>query len=107
MPDTARPGAGAAAFHRFAGQVYRTRAPRRRLGPLRDFRPRNRRRRPHCPDRGERRATAESCCCPNGGKGGAMTQKRERLDTLLVRLGYFPSREKAQAAVMAGLVDVE
>ncbi|MGI5838995.1 MAG: TlyA family RNA methyltransferase [bacterium] len=36
-----------------------------------------------------------------------MTQKRERLDTLLVRLGYFPSREKAQAAVMAGLVDVE
>lgn len=29
---------------------------------------------------------------------------RERLDTLLVEAGLFPSREKARAAVMAGLV---
>ncbi|GAB1475351.1 TlyA family rRNA (cytidine-2'-O)-methyltransferase [Bacillota bacterium] len=32
---------------------------------------------------------------------------KERLDSLLVRLGYFESREKAKAAVMAGLVFVD
>jgi 23S rRNA (cytidine1920-2'-O)/16S rRNA (cytidine1409-2'-O)-methyltransferase len=32
---------------------------------------------------------------------------KERLDVLLVRLGYFESREKAKAAVMAGLVYVD
>ena len=36
-----------------------------------------------------------------------MTLLKERLDTLLVRLGYFESREKAKAAVMAGLVHVD
>lgn len=35
-----------------------------------------------------------------------MTEKaaKERLDVLLVELGYFESREKAKAAIMAGLV---
>lgn len=32
---------------------------------------------------------------------------KERLDSLLVRLGHFESREKAKAAVMAGLVFVD
>ncbi len=32
---------------------------------------------------------------------------KERLDSLLVRLGHFESREKAKAAVMAGLVHVD
>lgn len=32
---------------------------------------------------------------------------RERLDSLLVRLGYFESREKAKATIMAGLVYVD
>ncbi|WP_080838383.1 TlyA family RNA methyltransferase [Cohnella massiliensis] len=31
---------------------------------------------------------------------------KERLDVLLVELGYFESREKAKAAIMAGLVQV-
>lgn len=30
--------------------------------------------------------------------------KKERIDVLLVNRGHFPSREKAQAAIMAGLV---
>lgn len=30
--------------------------------------------------------------------------KKERIDVLLVERGHFPSREKAQAAIMAGLV---
>mgnify|MGYP001202713426 CR=1 FL=1 len=33
-----------------------------------------------------------------------MTQGKERLDALLVEQGYFDSREKAKAAIMAGLV---
>ncbi|WP_134698851.1 TlyA family RNA methyltransferase [Ammoniphilus sp. YIM 78166] len=33
--------------------------------------------------------------------------KKERIDVLLVEKGYFPSREKARAAIMAGLVFVE
>ena len=33
-----------------------------------------------------------------------MTETKERADQLLVELGYFPSREKAKAAIMAGLV---
>ncbi len=36
-----------------------------------------------------------------------MTLLKERLDVLLVRLGYFESRERAKAAVMAGLVYVD
>jgi len=32
--------------------------------------------------------------------------KKERLDVLLVEQGYYPTREKAKAAVMAGLVSV-
>ncbi|MFM1653084.1 TlyA family RNA methyltransferase [Brevibacillus sp. B_LB10_24] len=32
--------------------------------------------------------------------------KKERLDVLLVERGYYPTREKAKAAVMAGLVQV-
>lgn len=32
--------------------------------------------------------------------------KKERLDTLLVRLGHFPSREQAQRAILAGWVKV-
>ena len=36
-----------------------------------------------------------------------MTLLKERLDVLLTRLGYFESREKAKAAVMAGLVYVD
>ena len=32
---------------------------------------------------------------------------KERLDVLLVKLGYAPSREKAKAAIMAGLVFVK
>lgn len=36
-----------------------------------------------------------------------MAQNRERLDILLVSRGFFRSREKAQAAVMAGLVEVD
>lgn len=35
-----------------------------------------------------------------------MSLKRQRLDVLLVEKGLFPSREKARAAVMAGLVFV-
>ncbi len=31
-------------------------------------------------------------------------QKKERIDTLLVERGYFASREKAKAAIMAGIV---
>lgn len=33
-----------------------------------------------------------------------MTNAKERADVLLVEQGYFPSREKAKAAIMAGLV---
>src|SRR5690554_2625400 len=33
-----------------------------------------------------------------------MTTSKERIDVLLVELGFFESREKAKAAVMAGLV---
>ena len=33
-----------------------------------------------------------------------MTTAKERADVLLVEQGYFPSREKAKAAIMAGLV---
>lgn len=33
--------------------------------------------------------------------------KKERLDILLVEKGYFPTREKAKAAIMAGIVFVE
>ncbi|SDR88339.1 23S rRNA (cytidine1920-2'-O)/16S rRNA (cytidine1409-2'-O)-methyltransferase [Paenibacillaceae bacterium GAS479] len=36
-----------------------------------------------------------------------MTTTKERIDILLVELGYFPSREKAKAALMAGLVLVD
>ena len=36
-----------------------------------------------------------------------MTTSKERIDVLLVELGYFPSREKAKAALMAGLVLVD
>ncbi len=36
-----------------------------------------------------------------------MGEKRERLDVLLVRRGVFPSRERAQAAIMAGEVLVD
>lgn len=32
---------------------------------------------------------------------------KERLDVLLVKRGFFPSREKARASVMAGLVSVD
>lgn len=32
---------------------------------------------------------------------------KERLDTLLVRLGYYQSRERAKAAIMAGIVFVD
>ncbi|MBE3587970.1 MAG: TlyA family RNA methyltransferase [Thermoanaerobacteraceae bacterium] len=35
-----------------------------------------------------------------------MAEKRRRLDMLLVERGFFPSREKARAAVMAGQVRV-
>lgn len=34
-------------------------------------------------------------------------QKKERVDTLLVERGYFASREKAKAAIMAGIVFVD
>jgi 23S rRNA (cytidine1920-2'-O)/16S rRNA (cytidine1409-2'-O)-methyltransferase len=33
-----------------------------------------------------------------------MTNSKERADLLLVEQGYFPSREKAKAAIMAGIV---
>ena len=33
-------------------------------------------------------------------------KEKDRLDTILVRQGYYPSKEKAQAAIMAGLVRV-
>lgn len=36
-----------------------------------------------------------------------MSQDKERLDVLLVEQGYFESREKAKAAIMAGLVLVD
>lgn len=36
-----------------------------------------------------------------------MSQKKQRLDVRLAEEGYFPSREKARAAVMAGLVFVD
>jgi 23S rRNA (cytidine1920-2'-O)/16S rRNA (cytidine1409-2'-O)-methyltransferase len=36
-----------------------------------------------------------------------MTTKRDRLDTLLYERGFFTSREKAKAAVMAGVVLVD
>jgi 23S rRNA (cytidine1920-2'-O)/16S rRNA (cytidine1409-2'-O)-methyltransferase len=36
-----------------------------------------------------------------------MTEKKTRLDTLLVERGLFPSREKARAAIMAGEVWVK
>ncbi|MGU3470395.1 TlyA family RNA methyltransferase [Paenibacillus sp. D51F] len=36
-----------------------------------------------------------------------MASSKERIDVLLVELGYFPSREKAKAALMAGLVLVD
>ena len=35
-----------------------------------------------------------------------MKAKKERLDVLLVEKGYFQSREKAKAAIMAGIVFV-
>lgn len=34
-------------------------------------------------------------------------KKKERLDVLLVQKGYFPSREKAQRSIMAGVVFVD
>ncbi len=36
-----------------------------------------------------------------------MASSKERIDVLLVELGFFPSREKAKAALMAGLVLVD
>ena len=36
-----------------------------------------------------------------------MSSDKERLDILLVEQGYFESREKAKAAIMAGLVFAE
>ncbi|HHY36643.1 MAG TPA: TlyA family RNA methyltransferase [Firmicutes bacterium] len=33
-----------------------------------------------------------------------MAEKKERLDVLLAKRGFFPSRQRAQAAIMAGLV---
>jgi 23S rRNA (cytidine1920-2'-O)/16S rRNA (cytidine1409-2'-O)-methyltransferase len=36
-----------------------------------------------------------------------MHEKKERLDILLVRRNYFPSRQQAQAAIMAGLIVVD
>ena len=33
-----------------------------------------------------------------------MCSSKERLDVLLVELGYFPSRERARAAILSGLV---
>ncbi|MFY9499805.1 MAG: S4 domain-containing protein, partial [bacterium] len=33
-----------------------------------------------------------------------MAEKKERLDVLLAKKGYFPSRQRAQAAIMAGLI---
>lgn len=36
-----------------------------------------------------------------------MTREKKRLDLLLVEKGFFPSREKARAAIMAGQVLVE
>jgi 23S rRNA (cytidine1920-2'-O)/16S rRNA (cytidine1409-2'-O)-methyltransferase len=35
-----------------------------------------------------------------------LRERRERLDVLLQEKGFFPSREKAKAAVMAGIVEV-
>ncbi|MBI3946879.1 MAG: TlyA family rRNA (cytidine-2'-O)-methyltransferase, partial [Armatimonadetes bacterium] len=35
-----------------------------------------------------------------------MNPPRERLDTLLVRLGHFETRERAQASILAGQVFV-
>ena len=32
---------------------------------------------------------------------------KERLDVLLVKKGFYPSREKAKTAIMAGLVFVD
>ena len=32
---------------------------------------------------------------------------KERLDTLLVEKGLFPSREKAKASIMAGMITVD
>lgn len=36
-----------------------------------------------------------------------MSEQKERIDVLLVEQGYYPSREKAKAAIMAGLVFVQ
>ncbi|MGE5653272.1 MAG: SAM-dependent methyltransferase, partial [Bacillota bacterium] len=36
-----------------------------------------------------------------------MLQQKQRIDLLLVERGLFPSREKARAALMAGLVFVD
>ncbi|MFY9428931.1 MAG: TlyA family RNA methyltransferase [bacterium] len=33
-----------------------------------------------------------------------MAEKKERLDVLLAKRGFFPSRQRAQAAIMAGLI---
>ena len=35
-----------------------------------------------------------------------MTVSKQRLDLLLVEKGLYPTREKAQAAIMAGLIMV-
>lgn len=37
---------------------------------------------------------------------GSVNSLKERIDVLLVQQGYYPSREKAKAAIMAGLVYV-
>ena len=42
--------------------------------------------------------------CRKDGKENQALNSKERADTMLVRLGHFPSREKAQAAIMAGQV---
>ena len=38
---------------------------------------------------------------------GSVANLKERLDVLLVQRGYFPSREKAKAAIMSGIVTVD
>jgi 23S rRNA (cytidine1920-2'-O)/16S rRNA (cytidine1409-2'-O)-methyltransferase len=42
-----------------------------------------------------------------GVRNHAMSSDKERLDVLLVERGYYESREKAKAAIMAGLVLVD
>ena len=40
-------------------------------------------------------------------KAEGIMSKKERIDVLLVEKGYFPSREKARSAIMAGLVFID